>query len=71
VQPRYLKKSDLVTRPGNANRPAQRGRYPFAATTLWRKVKEGSFPPPVTIAGIKCWPVDVLEEWERKQRGGA
>ncbi len=70
MQPRYLKRSDLITRPGDkaGKRPPQRGRYPWSSTTLWRKVKTGQFPPPVTIAGIACWPVDVLEAWERKQQ---
>lgn len=70
MQPRYLKKSDLVTvRGGKAGQ--RQGRYPFSATTLWRKIKTGDFPPPVTIAGIQCWPVDVLERWEQCQRKGA
>lgn len=66
---RYLKKADLVTRPGTGRTPPQRGRYPFSASTLWRRIKDGRFPAPVVIAGIPCWPVDVLEQWEREQGG--
>jgi hypothetical protein len=69
VEPRFLKKADLISRPAKGKKPARRGRYPFSATTLWRKIKEGQFPAPVVIAGIRCWPVDVLEAWEQKQRG--
>jgi hypothetical protein len=61
MQPRFLKKSDLVST------RTRRGRYPFCAATLLRKIREGKFPPPVNIAGIKCWPVDVLEAWEQEQ----
>jgi hypothetical protein len=66
MQPRYFKKSDLVTRRGGKG-GERHGRYPFSATTLWRRVKEGKFPAPVIVAGIPCWPVDVLEQWEREQ----
>lgn len=69
MNPRYLKRADLVSRPGKAGkRPPTRGRYPWSATTLWRKIRDGKFPPPVVIAGIPCWPVDVLEAWEAEQR---
>jgi predicted DNA-binding transcriptional regulator AlpA len=73
MQPRYLKKSDLVTRRAGkkTNKPERRGRYPFSSSTLWRLIKAGRFPEPVIIAGIKCWPLDVLEEWERRQEGAA
>ena len=64
MNPRFLKKSDLISRPD------RQGRYPWSATTHWRKVKEGKFPPPVTVAGIMCWPVDVLEKWEAEQMAG-
>lgn len=68
MQPVFLKRSDLVSRPGGKRRPPTRGRYPWSATTLWRKIRAGKFPPPVHIAGIPCWPVDALEAWERDQR---
>lgn len=61
MQPRFLKKRDLITT------PARRGRYPFSAATLWRKVRQGTFPAPVVLAGIQCWPLDVLERWEAQQ----
>ncbi len=71
MTPQYLKRADLVSRPGTAGKspkPPTRGRYPWSSTTLWRKIKAGKFPPPSHIAGIPCWPVDVLEAWEREQR---
>ena len=37
---------------------------PFSASTLWRKVKEGKFPPPVKLSeGITAWPVEAIREW--------
>jgi predicted DNA-binding transcriptional regulator AlpA len=64
MQPRYLKKSDLIST------RTSRGRYPFGATTLWRKIREGKFPEPVVIAGIRCWAIEDLERWERAQLEG-
>jgi hypothetical protein len=70
LQPRYLKRADLVSRPGDkaGKRPPTRGRYPWSSTTLWRKIRDGRFPPPIYIAGSPCWSVDALEAWEAEQR---
>jgi len=40
---------------------------PFSAPTLWRKVKDGSFPTPVRMNGISAWPLSVIREWQRSQ----
>jgi len=51
-------------------RPAQliRERYvPFSAPTLWRKIKEGSFPKPLKVGGTSAWPMSVIKEWQRSQ----
>jgi predicted DNA-binding transcriptional regulator AlpA len=73
MQPRYVRKNDLVSRgvSRKTNKPERRGRYPFSSTTLWRLIKAGRFPAPVTIAGVKVWRLDELEEWERRQEGAA
>lgn len=61
MQPKFLKKRDLVST------SARQGRYPFSSSTLWRKVRAGAFPAPVVLAGVQCWPLDVLERWEAQQ----
>ena len=66
MEPKFAKKSDLIRRPGSGGR----SRYPWSATTLWRRVKAGAFPAPVTVAGIQCWPVDVLDKWDAEQMAG-
>jgi hypothetical protein len=71
MEPKFLKRGDLVSRPGRGKSPPRKGRYCFSATTLWRRVKAGTFPAPVTVAGIQCWPVDVLEAWEAAQLDGS
>ena len=68
---RYVKRSAIITRPGKEGEPPRAGRYPFSATTLWRKVRDGKFPPPIELAGVQCWPLDVLERWEAEQMAGS
>lgn len=37
---------------------------PFSRTTLWRKVKESTFPAPVRIsAGAVAWRVEEVRAW--------
>lgn len=40
---------------------------PFSAPTLWRKVKDGSFPTLVRINGISAWRLSVIREWQCSQ----
>jgi Predicted transcriptional regulator len=44
---------------------------PFSAPTLWRKVKDGSFPSPMKINGITAWPLSVIRVWQQQVSGGA
>jgi prophage regulatory protein len=38
---------------------------PFSESTLWRRVKDGSFPPPVRIGErIVVWRESDIERWE-------
>jgi prophage regulatory protein len=59
----------------NASPPASPGRFlsraevqretTFSRTTLWRRVKDGSFPPPEDLGGQKRgWPERAVEEWK-------
>lgn len=37
---------------------------PFSAATLWRKVKDGSFPSPVKLsARVTAWRVEDIRSW--------
>jgi prophage regulatory protein len=37
---------------------------PFSAATLWRNVKNGSFPKPVKLSGrVTAWRVREVAEW--------
>lgn len=41
---------------------------PFSAATLWRKVKEGTFPAPVKLsARVTCWRVSDVRQWMAAQ----
>lgn len=64
---RYVRVSDLASRPERGKQPPSRGRYPWSESTHWRKVKNGEFPSPITLAGVVCWPLDVIEQWEAEQ----
>jgi len=40
------------------------GIAPFSATTLWRKCRQGIFPPPIKISkGITAWKVGAIRQW--------
>jgi predicted DNA-binding transcriptional regulator AlpA len=37
---------------------------PFSAATLWRKVRDGSFPTPVKLSvRITAWKVEDIKDW--------
>lgn len=41
---------------------------PFSAATLWRKVKDGSFPSPVKLsARVTAWRVEDLRAWMQER----
>lgn len=59
----YLRQSQLVP-----------GRIPFSAATLWRKVKDGSFPAPVKLSErVTAWRSADVSAWmaARDAQGGA
>lgn len=45
---------------------------PFSPATLWRKVKDGSFPAPVKLSErVTAWRVEDVRAWmETKNMGG-
>lgn len=57
----YVRISQLVQLP---NRPQQPVPLPFSAPTLWRKVREGTFPRPVKLAPrVTAWNVGQVRAW--------
>jgi predicted DNA-binding transcriptional regulator AlpA len=37
---------------------------PFSSSTLWRKVKAGTFPAPVKLSErVTAWPVESVRAW--------
>jgi len=48
----------------------QFGYVPFSISTLWRKVKDGSYPRPIKVSEqITAWKVSDLQEWAADQLG--
>ncbi len=40
---------------------------PFSASTVWRKVKRGEFPPPTKLSdNITAWQVGDIRRWQSK-----
>lgn len=37
---------------------------PFSAATLWRKSRNGTFPPPIKLSDtVTCWSRAAIEAW--------
>lgn len=54
----YVRASQLVSTRAHA------GPLPFSRATLWRKVKEGTFPIPVRLgAGITVWSCEAVRTY--------
>ena len=57
----YIREAGLVVSP---KRPDVAAPLPFSAPTLWRKVREGTFPAPVKLSGrVTCWKVGTVRNW--------
>lgn len=49
----FLRQSELIPNP-----------IPFSPATLWRKVKDGSFPAPVKLSErVTAWRVEDIRTW--------
>lgn len=60
----FVRQTDLLGCPERPGRPAKPRIIPFAASTLWAKVKAGQFPAPVKLsAGVTAWRVEDVREW--------
>ena len=57
----YVRASQLVS---VRTRPGIPVPLPFSAPTLWRKVREGTFPPPVKLGPrMTAWRVGDIRAW--------
>ena len=57
----YIREAQLVPSP---KRPGIPVPLPFSAPTLWRKVREGTFPAPVRLSPrVTCWKVGEVRNW--------
>jgi prophage regulatory protein len=57
----FIRIAQLTQNPKRAQRPAP---LPFSAPTLWRRVKDGSFPKPVKLSlRVTAWRVSDVRAW--------
>ena len=57
----YIREAQLVPSP---KRPGAPVPLPFSAPTLWRKVREGTFPKPVKLScRVTAWNVGTVRAW--------
>jgi len=58
----YIRISDL------ASTSLRAGMLPASPATIWRKVKEGTFPKPVKLGDrITAWHIEDIELWLSKR----
>ncbi len=67
----YLRQAQLV-KPANKRKckwDLEPPLLPFSGPTLWRKVKEGTFPKPVKFSSrVTAWRVGDVREWLKAKR---
>ncbi len=64
----FIRESHLVQSP---KRPERATPLPFSAPTLWRKVKNQTFPAPVKLSvRITAWKVGEVRAWINAQTAG-
>jgi predicted DNA-binding transcriptional regulator AlpA len=62
----YIRINELATTSGKD------GLLPASPATIWRKVKDGSFPKPVKLGDrITAWQVSEIEEWLAARHEGS
>jgi prophage regulatory protein len=60
-----VRQSQLVS---SAYHPGTPVLLPFSAPTLWRMVKQGTFPKPIKLsARVTCWKVGQIRAWLASQ----
>lgn len=72
MQPRYLRIRELASTPASGDKPGRQGRYPVAPATIWRWVKRGEFPAPVSLGPqTTAWRVEDLDAWDAARGTGS
>jgi prophage regulatory protein len=62
----FIREAQLVQSPKRPNTPAP---LPFSAPTLWRKVKDGTFPKPIKLSvRVTAWNVGAVRAWMATQK---
>lgn len=57
----YVRQAQLVR---STKHPDSTAPLPFSAPTLWRKVRDGTFPKPIKLgARITAWKVGDVRQW--------
>lgn len=57
----HIRERQLVL---SSKHPGEAYVLPFSSATLWRKVKDGSFPRPLKLSErITCWRVGDVRAW--------
>lgn len=47
-------------------------KVPWSRTTLWRRIKDGDFPPPIRISGgLNAWLESSVDAWIDARMAGA
>jgi len=65
----WIRESQLVRSPKNPDSAI--APLPFSAPTLWRKVKDGTFPRPHKLSTrVTAWKVSQVREWMSAQVAG-
>lgn len=61
----YIRESQLVQSPKRPEHPVP---LPFSAPTLWRKVRNGTFPKPIKLSErVTAWNVGAVRAWLTEQ----
>ena len=61
----YIREAGLVA---SSKRPGTPVPLPFSAPTLWRKVREGTFPAPIKLSDrVTAWKVGTVRAWLNAQ----
>ena len=56
---RFIRMRELCSTPGLP------GRLPISPNTVWRLVREGTFPQPVKLTdNVTAWRLEDVEQWE-------
>ncbi len=62
---RVIRINELASRPGNP------GKLPASPATIWRWVRQGTFPAPFKLApGTTVWDLDQVDKFLEGKAGG-